>query len=249
MKFTHKLCGTVLLAVIGTAVVLPHAANAEDPLNWDGKSNINFLEDDGEDKPVLPEEPGEMVEPPINPGKGPLKVIAMTNLEFSSQKVTPATGAGWEYTAQAGKYKVEGNTEYKKTANFVQFKDTRADNIANNHKLTAKATMFTNKENNVLKGAVLNFSNINMLNLADQNQVNENSYAKTNQLATDGTPSTFVNQDDADKGFGQFILQFGDMKEDTAENSVKLWVPSKDNKLSTSSSYESTITWTIADAR
>jgi hypothetical protein len=255
MKFTHKLCGAVLLTVLGASVVLPGAAfAADDPLNWDGKGTIKFSEDDGgDDKPVNPEEPDDpdnpIVNPTPNPAKGPLKVIAVTDLDFGTAKVTPASGNGWEYTAKAAEITYKDGTKSEE-ANFVQFKDTRSDNLANKHKLSAKATTFTNGENQTLKSAQLKFSNIGLINKADQNQVNDSGVPATQTLETDGTtPTTFVTQDDADKGFGQFVLQFGNKAKGTHNESVKLWVPSSGNKLSTSSGYSSTITWTIEDAR
>ena len=197
--------------------------------------------------PVDPENP--ITQPPTNPAAGPLKVIAITDLEFGSNKVTPATGNGWEYSASPAEIAYKDGTKVT-TANFVQFKDTRADNLANKHTLTAKATTFTNTEKQELKSAQLKFSNVKLVNGADANQVNAAGVPAAQTLETDGTtPTTFVTQDVADKGFGQFILQFGDTVDDTAKDSVKLWVPSAGNKLSTSSGYSSTITWTIADAR
>ncbi|OTN88861.1 hypothetical protein A5819_001353 [Enterococcus sp. 7E2_DIV0204] len=257
MKLTHKLCAAALLAVLGAAVSLPTAVQAaDDPLNWSGKGTINFSEDDGEDKPVDPTDPTKPIdpenpitEPPVNPAKGPLKVIAVTDLNFGDNKVTPASGNGWEYTAKAAEVVYKDGTKVV-SPNFVQFKDTRADNQPNKHTLTAKATKFTNTEKQELKSAQLKFGNVKLINAADQNQVNTAGVPATQIVETDGTtPTTFVTQDAADKGFGQFILQFGDKADSTEADSVKLWVPSAGNKLSTSSGYSSTITWTIADAR
>jgi hypothetical protein len=253
MKLTHKLCAAALVAAFGAAVALPHGASAaENPLEWSGQGTINFSEDDGEDKPLDPTDPtkpGEIVKPPVNPAKGPLKVIAITDLNFGANKVTPATGNGWEYTAQASEVEYKDGKKVV-SPNFVQYKDTRADNQPNKHTLIAKATTFTNGEKQELKSAQLKFSNIKLVNGADQNQVNVAGVPAAQTVETDGTtPTTFVTQDAADKGFGQFILQFGDTADSTEGDSVKLWVPSEGNKLSTSSGYSSTITWTIADAR
>ncbi|EOH96795.1 hypothetical protein UAW_01753 [Enterococcus haemoperoxidus ATCC BAA-382] len=257
MKLTHKLCAATLLAVLGAAVALPNAAQAaDDPFNWFGKGTINFSEDDGEDqtvdptdptKPIDPENP--ITEPPVNPAKGPLKVISLTDLNFGNNKVTPASGNGWEYTAKAAEVVYKDGTKVV-SPNFVQFKDTRADNQPNKHTLTAKATKFTNTEKQELKSAQLKFGNVKLVSTADQNQVNIAGVPATQVVETDGTtPTTFVTQDTADKGFGQFVLQFGDIADGTEADSVKLWVPSTGNKLSTSSGYSSIITWTIADAR
>ncbi|MGG5342703.1 WxL domain-containing protein [Enterococcus sp. AZ192] len=257
MKFTHKLCAAALVAAFGAAAAFPTGASAaENPLEWSGKGTINFSEDDGEDKPIDPTDPTKpvdpenpIVNPPVNPAKGPLKVIAVTDLNFGNNKVTPATGNGWEYTAAAAEVEYKDGVKVA-SPNFVQFKDTRADNQPNKHTLTAKATTFTNTDKNELKSAQLKFNNIKLVNGADQNQVNAAGVPATQTVETDGTtPTTFVTQDAADKGFGQFILQFGDVADNTAGDSVKLWVPSAGNKLSTNSGYSSTITWTIADAR
>ncbi|MCA5012035.1 MULTISPECIES: WxL domain-containing protein [unclassified Enterococcus] len=252
MKLTHKLCGVALLAALSTGAILPTVTHAaEEPLEWAGKGTIKFQDDDDTGKPIDPKDPDgpEIVKPPVNPAKGPLKVIAITDLEFGTNKVTPAAGNGWEYTASASEVEYVDGTK-KVMPNFVQFKDTRADNLANKHKLTAKATTFTNEEGQELKSAELKFNNVTLVNPADQNQVNTAGVPAAQVLKTDGTtPTTFVTQDAEDKGFGQFVLQFGDTDDNTAADSVKLWVPSEGNKLSTSSGYSSTITWTIADAR
>ncbi|WP_429950547.1 WxL domain-containing protein [Enterococcus sp. AZ101] len=258
MKLTHKLCAATLLAVLGAAVAVPNAVQAADePASWSGKGSINFLEDDSVDTPTDPTDPTKPVDPenpivtpPVNPATGPLKVIAVTDLDFGTDnKVTPASGSGWEYSAKAAQIEYKDGTKVA-SPNFVQFKDTRADNKANKHTVTAKATAFTNSENQELKAAQLNFSNVKLVNGANQNQVNETGVKAVQTVETDGTtPATFVTQDADDKGFGQFTLQFGDTADNTADDSVKLWVPAEGNKLSTSSSYTSTITWTIADAR
>ncbi|MBO0471757.1 WxL domain-containing protein [Enterococcus sp. DIV0242_7C1] len=252
MKFTHKLCGVALLATISTGALLPVATYAaEDPLVWSNNGKIKFTEDDGDDvvlppggEDVDPKNP--ITQPPVNPGVGPLKVIAITGLDFDVNKVTPATSNGWEYVAKPAAIEYQDGTKAT-SQNFVQFKDTRADNQPNTHKLTAVASTFKNAEGAELKSATLNFSNIKLTNSADPTKVNENAAKPTNSLATDGvTPTEFVNQDDIEKGFGQFSLDFGD--ETTMGDSVKLNIPAS-NKLSTSSEYVSTITWTIADAR
>ncbi|MBO0468087.1 WxL domain-containing protein [Enterococcus plantarum] len=259
MKLTHKLCAATLLAVLGATVAVPNAVQAaeENPLQVSGKGTINFLEDDGVDTPTDPTDPTKPVDPenpivtpPVNPATGPLKVIAVTDLDFGADnKVTPASGSGWEYSAKAAQIEYKDGTTAA-SPNFVQFKDTRADNKANKHTVSAKATSFTNAEGQELKSAELRFSNVKLVNGSDQNQVNETGVAAAPKILTDGTtPTDFVKQDADDKGFGQFTLQFGDTADNTADDSVKLWVPAEGNKLSTSSSYTSTITWTIADAR
>jgi len=265
MKLTHKLCAATLLAVLGAAVAVPNAVQAAEtetttgnPLSFNGQGSIKFLEDDSVDLPTIPGGGGNtdpenpIVNPPINPATGPLKVVAVTDLDFGNDnKVTPASGNGWEYTAKAAVLEQKDGTQTT-APNFVQFKDTRADNKANKHTLTAKATTFTNGENQELKSATLQFNNIKLVNEADQTQVTsaEGAVPTTQNLVTDGqTPTTFVSQKEDDKGFGQFTLQFGDTTDNTAADSVKLLIQAQGNKLSTTSSYTSTITWTIADAR
>lgn len=256
MKLTHTLCSAALLALIGGSVALANTAYAAEegnPTEWTGLGKIKFREDDGgDDKPEDPDKETDpenpIVKPPTNPVAGPLKVIAVTDLDFDVHQVTPAGANGWEYFAKGAtiEYK-DGSTAT--TANFVQFKDTRADNLPNTHTVSAKASKFTNAEGAELKLAELTFTNIKLVNKADASQVidAEGKVPTTNNLMTDGTtPTTFVTQDDEEKGFGQFILQFGDQT--TMDESVKLSIPSA-NKLSTSSEYTSTITWTIATAR
>lgn len=255
MKLTHKLCGAALLTVVGVGLALPSATKADggDAKVHSSTGKIKFTQEGtGTDIPTPPETDGpEITQPPVNPDNGPLKVITIAPLDFGTNEVTTPTSNGWEYYAKTFKAAEKDNaSNIIEMPNFVTFKDERADDLPNKYTVTAKATTFKNTGGKELKAATITYNNIRLTTTGDQGQINATAAPSTQTLATDGTtPSTFVTQNADDKGFGRFDLVFGKIADGNADKSVKLSIPAANNKLSTTSEYTSTITWTIADAR
>ncbi|WP_207695295.1 hypothetical protein DOK67_0000836 [Enterococcus sp. DIV0212c] len=255
MKLTQKLCGAALLTAVGIGLALPAATKADggDEKVHSSTGKVKFTQEGtGTDTITPPETDGpEITEPTGNTDNGPLKVIAISPLDFGTNEITSATAGGWEYHAKSFKTTEKDNESNEvEMPNFVTFKDERADDKPNKYTLTAKASTFTNTAGKELKAATITYDNIRLTTTGDAGQINPAAAPTTKVLATDGTtPSEFVNQDADDKGFGRFDLVFGKMADDNADKSVKLWIPAANNKLSTASEYTSTITWTIADTR
>lgn len=255
MKLTHKLCGAALLTVVGIGLALPSVTKADggDAKVHSSTGKVKFTQEGtGTDTVTPPETDGpEITEPTGNTDNGPLKVIAISPLDFGTNEITSATAGGWEYYAKRFKTTEKDNPSNKiEMPNFVTFKDERADDKPNTYTLSAKATAFANAAGKELAGAELTYDNIRLTTTGDAGQINGAAAPTMKKLETDGTtPSVFVTQDDATKGFGRFDLVFGKIADDNADESIKLWIPAANNKLSTASEYTSTITWTIADTR
>ena len=260
MKNSYKLAGAALLAAVGVGLTLPTVTKA-DP-NVTSKGKVEFTQNTNETGGpiIVPDSSTEIpiTEPTLNPDKSPLKISAVTDLDFDTHEIVSNETAGAKvYPAKAFATTVAGTEEAVKTSHFVSFQDIRQDTDTNYHAITAKITkQFTAPATataaaRTLDGATIAYKNAQLVTATN---------AGTKPSAATVTPAFTLNDTDttpvytnkeADKGYGKFQLVFGetgklDETKAKAYDSVELQVPG--TNIIKTGQYVAEITWSIADA-
>ncbi|WP_086315243.1 hypothetical protein A5821_002685 [Enterococcus sp. 7F3_DIV0205] len=260
MKLTHKLCGAVLLAAVGTAVALPNATKADNvPVN--GSADIEFTRNTTENTTVTdPTGSSEITDWTVtDPGEFGIMTVSPLDFDKHAALDIPAGGKEkfeyWAKPATANK----GNADQHPIENLVQFKDDRS--IANHSfKLSAELTKnFTAEiagEDAVeLKGSTLTYNKMRLItDIAPAlkpvtPKFGENG-SETSAISFGGGSKEFLVNDVAAadgkvKGKGTHQLTFGSQKEGTAGDAIKLEFDA-DTDVRTAK-YNATVTWTLAE--
>lgn len=135
---------------------------------------------------------------------------------------------------------------------FVDFKDVRSTDDFRYTIFGELTQQFTHANGKELTGATITYNNIRLstngtanaeaLKPVDSNPVTSET------LVFGGGQKRFFSNDNADKGFGQYKIAFGERTkgEDNLKKSVQLKVPGDNVKYK--GQYSAVITWTIAEA-
>lgn len=255
MKNITKLTTAALLGALALGVVAPIAnANTEPEKEVTGKGVIRFDQSNPEIPEVTPpgkDEP-EIDEPGINPDKGALMIVSVTDLDFDTHSI-PVGNADREYFAKPFTTKETGTEKDVTMAHFVRYMDIRADGQQNHHSITAQLTSpFTHETNtnSTLEGASIIYNDISILPVTPTPtaQVPQNG-VQTSVEISDEPVEIVNNNQDADGGRGLFDLVFGYDENDNYDDydSVSLKVPAAVNMQE--GVYTGEVTWTIGDAR
>jgi len=252
MKNITKLTTTALLGALALGVVAPAANAATEEVT--GKGVIRFDQSNPEIPEVTPpgkDEP-EIDEPGINPDKGALMIVSVTDLDFDTHSI-PVGNADREYLAKPFTTKATGTEDDVTMAHFVRYMDIRADGQQNHHSIMAQLTSpFTHETNasSTLEGASIFYDDISILPVTPTPtaQVPQTG-VKTSVEISDEPVEIVNNNQDADGGRGLFDLVFGYDENDNYDNydSVSLKVPAAVNMQE--GEYTGEVTWTIGDAR
>lgn len=258
MKKTH-ITSLALLALIGAGLVAPAAAHA-DALTHEGTGKIIY--EDAKESPDVtdPDDPDRPIDQPEpNPQAGPLMIIGISPLDFGTQEIDTFTSAQEYYAKPFDTTQKElvtndedGNPvtlpeEAVTVPNFVQFRDLRGGDNANNWTISANLTkQFIADDGSELDGATLEYTNGKLKNFDSTSEYTPtNTTVGTFGLTEDGGATEVLSQSEAGKGYGNYNIVFGEVADGSAAESIKLTVPA--NVRLAATEYTAEITWTIAD--
>nr|WP_167629749.1 WxL domain-containing protein [Listeria valentina] len=243
MKKTIKLTATSLAAVAGLSLVaIP--AHAEEAVRDGGittsKGDISFEkntetvepQDPDTNKPVDPMDPDS-----VTPTNGPLSIDYISNIHFSTQKISGSTEV---YYALPEQVKDKESGTIIDRPNMVQITDNRGSNAG--WKLTVKQEAQFKNGTSELDGAVLKFENPT---LKSNNQSATNTPTAEAMTLTPAGTASDVMIASANQGMGTWFNQFGSDL-DAAKKSISLTVPGDTAKIE--GKYETTLTWTLTDS-
>ena len=260
MKNSYKLAGAALLAAVGVGLTLPSVTKADQNVKSKGKVEFTQNTESDSSNAVIPDPSSEtpITEPTLNPDKSPMKIRAVTDLDFDTHKiVSNETTAEKVYPAKAFATTKVGSNEAVKTSQFVSFQDIRQDTDTNYHTITAKITkQFTapatsSASERVLTGAAIAYKNTQLVSATNSNTMaSPASVTNAFKLTADNETTVYTNKENG-KGYGKFHLVFGDYGELSEEkakayDSVNLEVPGK--QVIKTGKYQAEITWNIVDA-
>lgn len=247
MKLTHKLCGAVLLSIVGFSVAAPTASAVNSKT---GNADIEFKRNTtgipDVTKPGTSNSTITNIPDVTNPGD--FGIVAVTPLDFESHDVLTGSAAREYYAAPFVANK--GKTDEYKVENFVKFLDERSV-IDHKYSLSAALTKnFTGAAADgtavVLEGAELTFKNMNLTTLVDPALkpatpvLNQGTTLKFGESA-----KPFYVNNEASKGKGSYELTFGNQDAGTTSDAIKISIPSSTDVFE--SKYNATITWTLAE--
>lgn len=249
MKFT-KLSSAAIVAALALGVLAPTAALAA-PTEVASDGTVIVTEGGDEESPgvVDPEnpdvdlpptdkEPGEVV----NPDLGALMIERTSNLDFGTIKTSAS-----DVTAYALATSFGGGTA--KRGAYVQWRDIRAGGTYG-YTVTAEMTQqFTGATSNKLNASTIDFSNGFAVADGDNTNTVPSNVKTAFQLTEDGGAQTIVTADKAaGEGKGLYIMAFGDSRDSTEANSVKLTVPAATASNMAVDTYTAKVTWKIVAA-
>lgn len=238
MKTSHKLVGAALLAAVGVSVALPGATKAAPEFSGNGK--IVFEKDNTSVTVTPPGETGPEIEGPGNTDDLDLKVIYVSNLDFSQNDLL-THGNVKTYDALAYEGTVVSDGSAMTMPNFVRFQDHRTE-VENKYKISAAITEQFKNGTHTMNNAKLNYSNATWMSANNSATMPTASIA--NFTVTD-TKAEVVTVNEAGKGYGTHDIAFGGY-DDTAATSVQLEIPG--DVILAAGEYQAEITWYIEDA-
>ncbi len=214
MKLRYLLMSAVVLtstagATMGAIGVSADSANYADATHATTQGNITFKEDNTPVNPVDPDDPNIPITPvdPINPNGAELMITYASNINFGEQS---KLGTSWDAYAD----KIKDSTDDSATKDIVPFvsvKDSRGTD-RDGWKLTVKQDGDFKNGTDVLKGAVLKFSDLH--------------YAAGDTLPTAtagditlGTDAAVIASADSTHGSGISSLALGTLKGETEKDS------------------------------
>ncbi|MCD5003500.1 WxL domain-containing protein [Enterococcus saccharolyticus] len=244
-NITKVLMSTVLLSGLAGSVT----AFAEDGGVYTSNGVVEFIPSEDPTNPVDPTNPTNPVNPidPTdpegpNPGtNGPLSIDYASSLDFGVQKITSKDQT---YFAATQKYKVldaagKPTAEVKEGPNYVQVTDNRGNEAGWTLKVNQEG-QFTSVSGKELTGAVITFSNGNVVTASDSGKP---VGAATIVLNSNGSQSNVMSASKGN-GAGTYLFDWGtDAK--TAAESITLSVPGSTTKYA--EKYSTNLTWTLTD--
>ncbi|MDA9470674.1 WxL domain-containing protein [Enterococcus sp. 5H] len=259
MKLT-TLSSAAIVAALAIGALAPTAAFADaTSLNSTGTVTVEEggTDPDEEDSGTIDPEPdgdgdGTLPEPnpdgpgeEPNPDRGPLMIEKVTNLEFGTIK----TSAN-EVTAFAAPMLFGEGDDAMTRGAYVQWRDIRAGGTFGYTVTAEMSQQFTGKDTNKLAGATIDFSNGFMTAQIDNTNKAPSLTAPAFQLTEDGAATTVVTANAAaEEGKGRYIMAFGDSREETDANSVKLTVPASTASNMAVDEYVAKVTWKVVAAQ
>lgn len=258
MKLSSKISAVALLASLIGVSASHNVLAVEDTAEMFGTGRITFTHNETENPivtpPVKPGGEGEdgdiegEVEIPTNPSTASMKIIAVSDLDFSSKELDLG-GNQKVYNALPYKatIKKDGVTSQQEMAHFVAFQDFRTDHKNNFYTISAKITkQFSQGAGKAtLDGATLTYSNMSVTTATHKGREPEAKSEETVINAIDTNP--VLIQKTEGKGQGAFNINFGSIAEQTAGESVKLTIPGSTSLVQ--GQYDAEVTWYITDAK
>lgn len=271
----QKFTSIALLSAMVLGVSAPIAFAADDATELSGKGTIQYKENDESDnketdKVIDPENPDTLVtiDPETEGGnnndkKGSLRVDFVSHLKFGLQNITTSAG---EYYASPTNGDAEDGEKVQR-GNFIGVTDQRGDGKPKGWTLSAKVTSpFKNTDQVELKGAQISYSLPHIGSTQDQaNFPTATPLVTLNTAGKDAdgkdVASTVMASAAAGQGWGAYAIEYGRPSLDennkvvedgtgvtpaTMDKAVKLSVPAN-TPLDTTTEYQATITWTIAE--
>jgi len=247
MKFTHKLCGTILLAALATTAVTGTVVAAEpqpDSVMGNNAGQVEFTDATYEAETDNPVPDTDEKDPEKQPN-GKFLIRKVTPLDFGKAEAS----ATKEITSFAKTYVPAGNPKAE-SANYVRFKDDRQVDD-HTYQLTAKITkQFEFKDGETLRkldNATITYGHQRLLDAAENGIQNPGESGLHHDAVVKFGESTPIFTNTGAKGRGDYFIAFGKLG-DTAkpgDKAVKLTVPSgTDVRTGT---YNATVTWTLSE--
>ncbi|MDA9470507.1 WxL domain-containing protein [Enterococcus sp. 5H] len=253
MKFT-TLSSAAIVAALTIGALAPTVALA-DATELDSTGTVTVEEGgtdpDEEIDTVDPEEPGETLPEPnpegpdeiTNPDRGPLMIEKVTNLEFGTIKTSANEVTAFASPMMFG----EGDNATTRGA-YVQWRDVRAGGTFG-YTVTAQMTQqFTGKDTNKLTGSTINFSNGFIAAQGDNTNVIPSSTGAFQLTESNDAVAVVTADQDKEEGKGRYIMAFGDSRNETDANSVKLTVPAATASNMAEDDYVAKVTWKVVAA-
>ena len=245
MKFTHRLCGAILLAALTTATVTKTVGAAEPDSIMDGNTGkVEFSEatyKDETDNPV----PDTDEKDPENQPNGKFLIRKVTPLDFGKSEAS----ATKEITSFAKTYAPAGNPKAE-SANYVRFKDDRQVDD-HTYQLTAKVTkQFEFKDGETIRkldNATITYGHQRLLDAAGNGIQNPGESGLHHNAVVKFGESTPIFTNTGAKGRGDYFIAFGKLGDEAkpGNQAIKLTVPSgTDVRTGT---YQATVTWTLSE--
>ena len=248
MKFT-TLSSAAIVAALTIGALAPTVALA-DATDLDSTGTVKVEEGGDEPSPgvVDPEKPGEILPKPnpqpgevVNPDLGALMIERTSNLNFGTIKTSANEVTAFAAPASFG----EGENATTRGA-YVQWRDIRAGGTFG-YTVTAEMTQqFTGATSNKLNGSTIDFSNGFISAQGDNTNKIPSNAATAFRLTEGGGATTVVSASKAtQEGKGRYIMAFGNSKESTEANSVKLTIPGATASNMAVDTYTAKVTWKV----
>lgn len=256
MSTNLKALGVATTMLTGFVLGGSVTAYADEPESKSYNSNaiIQFEAATDITKPTNPTDPGEkdkdgeIVNPgpedPTTPDKkpeqgtaGPLSIDYASSLDFDIQKITSTDQF---YKAKPQKF---SNRTKPEGPNYVQVTDGRGSDAGWTLQVKQNS-QFKSTKDKVLTGAEIRFKNgqVNTASASPKPSIVRPSFElKFNEDGT-GVAQNIMSAK-TDEGSGTYVLAFGD--DDSAKNSIELFVPGSTTKYA--DKYTTSITWTLTD--
>lgn len=260
MKNSYKLAGAALLAAVGVGLTVPTVTKADPNVTSNGK--VEFTQESDTDITiVIPDSSSQVpiTEPPANEDGGPLKIRAVTDLDFDTHEILSNESQSTKvYYAKPFATTVVGTGEAVQTSHFVAFQDIRQDTDTNYHEISAKITkQFTapasgTSAERTLDGATITYKNASIVTATNPSTKPLDSSIQ-DTLTIDANDSALIYKNiTPGLGYGKFNLVFGPSgtltdEQAKAYDSVQLEIPGK-NVVKTGE-YVAEITWSIGDTK
>lgn len=243
MKFTHKLCGAILLAALTTGTGTVIAAEPDSVMDGNiGK--VEFTEATYEDETDNPVPDTDEKDPEKQPN-GKFLIRKVTPLDFGKAQAS----ATKEITSFAKTYVPAGNSKAE-SANYVRFKDDRQVDD-HTYELTAKVTkQFEFKDGETVRkldNATITYGHQRLLDAAENGIQNPGEVGLHHDAVVKSGESTPIFTNTGAKGRGDYFIAFGKLGDDAkpGNQAIKLTVPSgTDVRTGT---YQATVTWTLSE--
>ncbi|MDA9472808.1 WxL domain-containing protein [Enterococcus sp. 5H] len=255
MKFT-TLSSAAIVAALTIGALAPTVALA-DATELDSTGTVTVEEGgtdpDEEIDTIDPENPEETLPEPnpegpdeiVNPDRGPLMIEKVTNLEFGTIK----TSAN-EVTAFAAPMMFGEGEDATTRGAYVQWRDIRAGGTYGYRVTAEMSQQFTGASSNTLNGSTIDFSNGFVAAQGDNTNTIPSNTAPAFQLTESGGAKNIVTANQAtQEGKGRYIMAFGDSRNETDANSVKLTVPAATASNMAVDEYVAKVTWKVVAAQ
>lgn len=259
MKFTHKLCGAALLAVVGVALVVPNNTKADDGVGLEGGAEIEFTETSSTTPPTNP--PGGSNSGPISgtsgtSDAGTFGISYVTGLDFGKHENMTKTGIDTYWAKKWVATNNDGKTI--ENAHFVNFNDSRQQK-GHAYVIQAKLTKefsstLENGDDVKLNGVSLTYNNPSLIaNGETAESLAPTAGLKPGAVVTKDAQTIMLdnsNPADEEIGFGYFTLMFGQYALGDADGgagkSISLTIPKADNRTVYNTKYQGGVTWTMS---